>query len=139
MSLRDRLLALLRDPTYSPANEFELSRRLELKKKDRASLAHEVRALLKSGDFVRAANGRIGPRSRSAEKNPAEQRKIFVPTRRGASMPPPEIKEPSPVQASPRARDSRSRASQSGTKRGQSRPGKKPHRETTPRAADDHH
>ena len=134
MSLRDRLLALLRDPAYSAGNEFELSRRLELKKKDRASLAHEVRALLKSGEFVRAANGRIAPRPRSAGKSHAEQRKIFVPTRRGASMPPPEVKEHTPVQASPRGRDSHSRTSQHATTRGQTRPGKKPHRETAPRA-----
>jgi len=97
MSLRDRLLALLRDPAYSPGNEFELSRRLELKKKERASLAHEIRTLLKSGDFVRATNGRIAPRGSTAQKSHAEERKIFVPTRRGATIPPPERKEPSPV------------------------------------------
>ena len=132
MSLRDRLLALLRDPAYSPGNEFDLSRRLELKKKDRASLAHEIRTLLKSGDFVRAANGRIAPRGSTVEKNPAEQRKIFVPTRRGATMPPPEMKEQSSVVASPRGRDSHSRTGQR-TKRVEPRSPER-HRRETPRA-----
>jgi hypothetical protein len=62
------LLALLRDPAYTPGNEFELSRRLELKKKERASLAHEVRAVLKSGDF--RSHGKwpdCSARKRSAE------------------------------------------------------------------------
>ena len=92
MSLRDRLLALLRDPAYAPGNEFDLSRRLDLNKKDRASLAHEVRQLLKGGDFVRERNGRISPQGRSggARGQPAaETRKIFTPTRRGPGMPPP--------------------------------------------------
>ena len=99
MSLRDRLLALLRDPAYSPANEFELSRRLDLKKRDRASLAHEVRQLLKQGGFVRERNGRIAASSGRAEKRPAESRKIFVPTRRGPTMPAPDTRDQSPVEA----------------------------------------
>ncbi|MEO7412808.1 MAG: hypothetical protein ABIZ81_05580, partial [Opitutaceae bacterium] len=61
MTLRDRLLAHLREANYSPANEFELSRRLGLTKKERHTFAHEVRLALKNGDFVRAANGRIAP------------------------------------------------------------------------------
>lgn len=87
MTLRDSLLAHLREPNYSPANEFELSRRLGLNKKQRAMLAHEVRLILKSGDFVRASSGRIAPR-RGAGASPAkstETRPIFTPTRRGAS------------------------------------------------------
>ena len=71
MTLRDSLLALLREANYSPANEFELSRRLGLNKKQRAMLAHEVRLVLKSGDFVRAQNGRIGPRGAGGEKPPS--------------------------------------------------------------------
>ena len=39
MNLRDRLLALLREPAYSPANEHELARRLDLNKKQRALAA----------------------------------------------------------------------------------------------------
>src|SRR5688572_20225894 len=70
MSLRTRLLALLREPAYSPANEFEISRRLDLKKRDRNSLAHEVRLLLKTGEFVRSGNGRIAPRR---SEQPSEQ------------------------------------------------------------------
>jgi ribonuclease R len=93
MTLRDRLLALLREVNYSPANEFELSRRLGLNKKQRAMLAHEVRLVLKGGDFVRAQNGRIGPR-RAAGGGPNPRvtaRPIFAPTKRGASMPPPSV------------------------------------------------
>ncbi len=90
MSLRDRLLALLRDPAYAPGNEFDLSRRLDLNKKDRASLAHEVRLLLKGGAFTRLRNGRITTAGTERREAPAtEVRKIFVPTRRGPGMPPP--------------------------------------------------
>jgi ribonuclease R len=98
MTLRDSLLALLREANYSPANEFELSRRLGLNKKQRSQLAHEVRLILKSGDFVRAQNGRIGPRAASGGKQPARTatRPIFSPTRRGAAMPPPEAALPLP-------------------------------------------
>jgi ribonuclease R len=59
MSLRDRLLALLREPDYTPANEFELARRLGLQKKQRASLAHEVRRLLAGGELVRVQGDRL--------------------------------------------------------------------------------
>ena len=113
MSLRDRLLALLRDPAYSPGNEFELARRLELKRRDRGQFAHELRALLKSGDFVRGRNGRIEPRAINEDagtKPSAEQRRIFVPTRRGPSMPPPEVKDHSPVEEAPPAPRRRSHA-----------------------------
>ena len=98
MSLRDRLLALLRDPAYSPGNEFELSRRLQLKKKDRGNLAHEVRLILKSGHYARGGNGRIARVGEEAPRKEAHQgRGVFVPTRRGPTMPPPEDKANSPV------------------------------------------
>lgn len=81
---------MVREPDFKPANEFELFRRLGLTKKQRAALAHEVRLLLKSGDFVRGGNGRIAPRGSHAEpKRTVEVRKIFTPTRRGAVMPAP--------------------------------------------------
>ena len=87
MTLRDSLLAHLREPTYSPGNEFELARRLGLNKKQRAMLAHEVRLLVKSGDFVRTGNGRLAPRRGKNVPAPAkiETRPIFTPTRRGAA------------------------------------------------------
>ena len=110
MSLRDRLLALLRDPAYSPGNEFEISRRLHLQKRDRGSLAHEVRALLKSGEFVRSRNGRIARAEPDArDLAPVAARKVFVPSRRGPTMPPPEDRAHSPVEAAPPARGSRPR------------------------------
>jgi ribonuclease R len=103
MTLRERLLALLREANYSPANEFELSRRLGVNKKQRAQLAHEVRLVLKSGDFVRAANGHIGPKGATSAKPPARSpvRPIFTPTRRGAAMPAPG--EPAPFSPTPPA------------------------------------
>src|ERR1019366_35240 len=98
MTLRDRLLGLLREANYSPANEFDLSRRLGLNKKQRSMLAHEVRLLLKSGDFARAQNGRIAPRNAVGGNQPARvaARPIFAPTKRGASMPPPGVPLPLP-------------------------------------------
>ncbi|HEY3757242.1 MAG TPA: RNB domain-containing ribonuclease [Opitutaceae bacterium] len=59
MSLRERLLALLREPAYQPASEPELARRLGLNKKQRASLAHEIRRLLSSGEALRVQTDRI--------------------------------------------------------------------------------
>ncbi len=96
MSLRDRLLAHLRAPDYSPANEYELARRLNLTKKDRGQLAHEVRLALKSGDFVRAANGRVTRRDGGeAERgHAADARKIFTPTRRGPILPTEDVARP---------------------------------------------
>ncbi|MEO5961785.1 MAG: RNB domain-containing ribonuclease [Opitutaceae bacterium] len=88
MTLRDRLLTLLREPAYSPANEFELARRLSLKKKERVALAHEVRQVLKSGEFARGTNGRIARRGAEERRRPTEERKIFTPTRRGVAVPP---------------------------------------------------
>jgi hypothetical protein len=111
MSLRDRLLALLRDPAYSPGNEFELSRRLALKNRDRAALVHEVRLLLKDGKLTRTRNGRLTAGAPAAPERPPEKRAIFVPTRRGPTMPPPGTKDTSrPVAASPAIETRRSPA-----------------------------
>ena len=88
MNLRELLLAHLRDPHYQPANEFELSSRLGLNKKQRAMLAHEVRLALKSGNYLRAANGRISPRgANAAQPRAPEKRPVFTPTRRGPGFP----------------------------------------------------
>jgi ribonuclease R len=62
MNLSERLLALFRDPTYRPANELQLSRLLGLNKKQRGSLAHEVRKLLANGELVRVQGDRLGLR-----------------------------------------------------------------------------
>ncbi|MEY2880680.1 MAG: hypothetical protein RLZZ15_3060 [Verrucomicrobiota bacterium] len=87
MNLRDRLHALLRAPDYAPGNEHELSRRLQLNKKQRPMLAQEVRLLLKGGEFSRLPNGRIAPRALAAEAKRPETRPIFTPTKRGAAPP----------------------------------------------------
>eukprot|EP01041_Mallomonas_annulata_P032424 gene32424-54901_t len=88
MNLRELLLAHLRDPNYKPANEFELSGRLGLNKKQRTMLAHEVRLALKSGNYVRSGNGRISPHgARAEEQRVPEKRPVFAPTRRGPGFP----------------------------------------------------
>ena len=99
MTLRERLLALLREPTYSPSTEAELLRQLELHKKRRASVAHEIRLLVARGEAVRldgeriALAGKSAPaRDRPAKGRPPQaepphtavpaERKFFTPTRR---------------------------------------------------------
>jgi ribonuclease R len=67
MSLRERLLALLRQPNYQPANEAELARRLGLSKKLRSSLSAEVRLLTKRGDITRVQGDRLRLREGAGE------------------------------------------------------------------------
>jgi len=69
MSLRERLLALLREPTYQPANEAELARRLGLNKKLRPNLSAEVRKLTKGGDVIRVQGDRLRWRGEGGELN----------------------------------------------------------------------
>ncbi len=69
MNLRERLLELLRDPDYSPANEFELARRLGLQKKQRPALAFEVRRLLAGGELIRVQGDRLQLRGSEGELN----------------------------------------------------------------------
>ncbi|HYD83616.1 MAG TPA: RNB domain-containing ribonuclease, partial [Opitutus sp.] len=99
MTLRERLLALLREPSYSPANESELLRKLGLHKKRRASLAHEIRQLLAKGEAVRSGDDRIRiPREeRAPKKEKVGDRKLFTPTRRAAATPPVDAPAPSPT------------------------------------------
>jgi len=59
MPLRDRLLTLLRAPGYAPLAEDEIARALNLGKKERASLAFEVRRLLAAGEVVRIKQDRL--------------------------------------------------------------------------------
>lgn len=97
MSFRERLLAALRAPGSSPANEFELARRLGLKKKERDQLTHEVRLLLKSGEFVRSRDGRIAKSNRATpKKRAAAERSIFIPTSKAARSGAPKV-EPTPL------------------------------------------
>jgi ribonuclease R len=138
MSLRDRLLALLRQPGYSPANEFELARRLELKKRERNSLAHEVRLLLKGGEFTRIGNGRIAPRQAGGdEARAATARPVFTPTKRREKMPPPEDRSgnwlPSAEEAHFDPTAARGRTKRDATPSAQS-PVRDPRRERTSRA-----
>jgi len=116
MTLRERLLALLQKPAYSPATETELLRQLGLHKKRRASLAHELRLLLSSGEAVRTPDDRIRPsrdRNRDREKSAAvEPRKLFSPTARrppaiAAGQKPAATKprEPAPIRSFSPGRD----------------------------------
>src|SRR5208283_1549698 len=67
MMLRERLLAHLREPAYTPADESELCRRLGLNKKQGFSLAHEIRQFLSEGIVVRGAGGRLQVRGAEGE------------------------------------------------------------------------
>jgi ribonuclease R len=132
MSLRDRLLALLRQPTYSPANEFELGRRLSLGKKERRSLAHELRLVLQTGEFARGEHGRIVRRrarsdSHAPARREAEARPVFVPTKNRVKMPPPEDRSGSWLPSADAAGIAPP-AAHAGTKRGAPGPAGRPHR-----------
>lgn len=59
MTIRDRLLARLREPGYVPVNETELARLLHFNKKERRALAFEVRRLLAAGGLVRIKGDRL--------------------------------------------------------------------------------
>jgi ribonuclease R len=59
MSFSERLLAALREPTYHPANEAELARKLGLNAKQRAGFSNEIRALLKNGRVIRVQGDRL--------------------------------------------------------------------------------
>ena len=89
MNLRERLLALLSEPGYRPANETELSRRLGLNKKQRAPLAHELGKLLGDGKVVRVPGNRVKLRVYASDlPKPAASRPIFVPASRQSGAPP---------------------------------------------------
>lgn len=59
MKLRERLLAHVRQPNYSPVDELALARQLGLDKKERRNLAHEVRLLLSKGELTHVKGDRI--------------------------------------------------------------------------------
>jgi len=59
MTLRERLLTLLRTPDYVPLAEPDLARALGLNRKERDSLAFEVRRLLGAGEVVRIKQDRL--------------------------------------------------------------------------------
>lgn len=67
MTLRERLVEHLRDPDYTPGNEFELARRLGLQKKQRPALTFEVRRLLAAGELVRVQGDRLQLRGTEGE------------------------------------------------------------------------
>lgn len=67
MTLRERLLALLREPDYTPANAFELARRLGVPKKQRQALAFEVRRLVGGGELVQVQGDRLQLRGTEGE------------------------------------------------------------------------
>jgi ribonuclease R len=67
MTLREKLLALLNTPSYTPANEFELSRRLGINKKERSTLTHEVRLLLSKGELMRVQGDKLKLKGSSGE------------------------------------------------------------------------
>ncbi|HVU25008.1 MAG TPA: RNB domain-containing ribonuclease [Opitutus sp.] len=90
MTLRDRLLAHLREPSYSPASESVLRRQLGLHKKRRASLAHEIRLLVARGEATRLPGDRIAPTvGRVAPNAPTNAASARTPRRSRVSPPHP--------------------------------------------------
>jgi ribonuclease R len=67
MNLLAQLLSLLREPSYRPADEATLARRLRLEKKQRAALTHEIRRLLAAGELVRVQGDRLQLRAPADE------------------------------------------------------------------------
>lgn len=105
MTLRERLLDLLREPSYSPATESEILRLLGLHKKRRASLAHELRVLVSQGQAARSGDERFRlRREEPPASNPARagERKIFSPSKKRPA-PPAEAAAPAAVSAPVRA------------------------------------
>jgi ribonuclease R len=68
MNLRDRLHSQLNDPGYRPANEPQLLRLLQLSKKQRGALAHEIRRMLARGEAVLVQGDRVALRGREPAK-----------------------------------------------------------------------
>jgi len=104
MTLRERLLALLRADNFTPADEFGLCRQLGLRQQARASVRKEIESLLKAGLARRDSRGRLLPVSkptRQAAPAPAATRAVFTPTRRGPTMPPPGSPSPFAKSAKP--------------------------------------
>ena len=124
MTLRDRLLAKLREPDYRPANNFILGRLLGLNKKHAAALAAEVRQLvaarevrLVDGGRVQLADG-VRPAAKPAkadlkarfqahvENNKVAARPIFQPVQRGPQLDPFAPAPSAPVPAPARGKSS---------------------------------
>ncbi|MBS0662225.1 MAG: RNB domain-containing ribonuclease [Verrucomicrobia bacterium] len=95
MTLRDRILALVREASYVPADEPELARRLGLPKKQRTQLKFELRQLLRDAHLARGAHGRlVAAAAKAPPTRAAKGRAVFTPTHRGPAMPPPEAPFP---------------------------------------------
>ncbi len=105
MNLSERLLALLAEPNYRPATEAELLRQLQLNKKQRGPLSHEVRRLLGAGQIVRIHGDRFKRRITATDlPKVVPGRKIFTPTPRpGAATP--AAAAPAPTRAESPKRD----------------------------------
>ncbi len=104
MTLRERLLSLLRADDFTPADDFGLCRRLGLRQQARATVRKEIESLLKTGVARRDSRGRLVPASKPARNAPSSTvatRAVFVPTRRGPTMPPPGSPGPFAAPAKP--------------------------------------
>lgn len=106
MKLRERILEQLRRPDYKPADELGLARELDLPKKDRRALAHEVRLLLSKGELTRVKGDRLALRVRDDDKEAPDTVNGKIQFRAGGSafvIPETEPGEPAPdaIQVSP--------------------------------------
>jgi len=59
MSLRAQIMALVQTPTYTPTDEAGILKALGLQKRQKASVAHEVRKLLAAGELNRVQGDRL--------------------------------------------------------------------------------
>ena len=116
MTLRDRLLAKMREPNFRPASEFTLSRLLGLNKKEKGPLAAEVRRLLAAGEVrviqgerLQLANHDSKPAAHDVkarfkahvqQRAVVQSRPIFKPVPRGGVPPAPPTFAPAATAAS---------------------------------------
>ncbi|MEN9812300.1 MAG: hypothetical protein RL479_986, partial [Verrucomicrobiota bacterium] len=94
MSLRDRLLTLVRSTGFAPARPAQLARLLGRPAVRPAQLAEALAELTRSGELRRTRDGRLLPAApaaapRETAPSPAAARPVFSPRRRGPAMPPP--------------------------------------------------
>ena len=89
MKYRERILELLRQSNYRPGTVLDLSRALGLNKKQRPTLAHEIKGMLAKGDLTLVNGDRLALPGRTASGHRRSEtgspaRPIFSPTRKSS-------------------------------------------------------
>ena len=92
MKYRERILELLRQSNYRPGTVLDLSRALGLNKKQRPTLAHEIKGMLAKGDLALVKGDRLALPGRApsnqgrAEAGSSRSRPIFSPSRKAGAV-----------------------------------------------------